>query len=55
MANFKKIDDQDLVFINKPLTAKEEKDFTDYLKSRKSKAKNTRISRSKSTPKKEMV
>jgi hypothetical protein len=55
MANFKKIDDHDLVFVNKPLTGKEEKDFSDYLKSRKSNAKTKRISGSKSTPKKEMV
>jgi len=39
MANFKKMDDHDFVFVNKPLTAKEEKEFSDYLKSRKTKAK----------------
>jgi hypothetical protein len=39
MANFKKMDDHDFVFVNKPLTAKEEKDFSDYLKSRKVKTK----------------
>jgi hypothetical protein len=38
MINFKKIDDLDLVFVNKPLTAKEEKEFSDFLKARKSKS-----------------
>ena len=37
MANFKKIDDRDFVFVNKPLTTKEEKEFSDFLKARKSK------------------
>lgn len=43
MANFKKMDDQDFVFVNKPLTQKEEKEFSDFLKARKSivKAKRT--------------
>ena len=36
MVNIKKIDEQDLVFVNKPLTAKEEKEFSDFLKERKS-------------------
>ncbi|HYV95638.1 MAG TPA: hypothetical protein VE978_27935 [Chitinophagales bacterium] len=35
MANFKKMDDHDFVFVNKPLTAKEEKEFSDFLKARK--------------------
>jgi hypothetical protein len=35
MANFKKIDDKDFVFVNKPLTEKEEKEFSDFLKNRK--------------------
>ena len=39
MANFKKMDDHDFVFVNKPLTAKEDKEFSDFLKSRKSKTK----------------
>jgi hypothetical protein len=34
MANFKKIDDKDFVFVNKPLTEKEEKEFSDFLKNR---------------------
>jgi hypothetical protein len=36
MANFKKMDDHDFVFVNKPLTEKEEKEFSDFLKARKS-------------------
>jgi len=39
MANFKKMDEQDFEFINKPLTAREEKEFSDFLKDRKSKTK----------------
>ena len=35
MVNIKKIDDKDLVFINKPLTDKEEKEFSEFLKARK--------------------
>lgn len=35
MANFKKMDDLDFVFMNKPLTTTEEKEFSDFLKSRK--------------------
>lgn len=42
MANFKKMDEHDFIFVNKPLTQKEEKEFSDFLKSRKSvKAKRT--------------
>ncbi len=39
MVNFKKIDDHDFIFMNEPLTSKEEKDFSDFLKSRKIRAK----------------
>ena len=35
MVNFKKIDEKDFVFINKPLSLKEEKEFSDFLKLRK--------------------
>jgi hypothetical protein len=35
MANFKKIDDKDFVFVNRPLTEKEEKEFSDFLINRK--------------------
>ena len=41
MINFKKMDDNDFVFINKPLTNKEEKEFSDFLLARKSKKKQT--------------
>lgn len=39
MINFKKMDDKDFVFVNKPLTDKEEKEFSDFLKLRKPKAR----------------
>jgi len=55
MANFKKMDDHDFVFVNKPLTAKEEKEFSDYLKSRKSKIKTKRNSRTAVGPKIELA
>jgi hypothetical protein len=35
MADFKKLDDKDFVFINKPRTYKEDKEFSDFLKLRK--------------------
>lgn len=41
MINFKKMDDKDFVFINKPLSQKEEKEFSDYLKLRKIKTSRT--------------
>jgi hypothetical protein len=42
MKNIKKIDDFDFVFINKSLTDKEDKEFSDFLRNRniKSKQKN---------------
>ena len=40
MANFKKMDDHDFVFVNKPMTITEEKEFSDFLKSRKSRTKS---------------
>ena len=39
MINFKKMDDKDFVFVNKPLSEKEEKEFSDYLKLRKTKTR----------------
>jgi hypothetical protein len=53
MTNFKKMDDHDFIFVNEPLTAKEEKEFSDYLKSRKSKTK--RNSQTANKPKIELV
>ena len=35
MINFKKMDDKDFVFINKNLSEKEEKEFSDFLMKRK--------------------
>ena len=45
MINFKKMDDKDFVFINKPLSNKEEKEFSDFLKSRKIKTRRTRVTK----------
>ena len=39
MVNIKKIDERDLVFVNKTLTAKEDKEFSDFLKERKARLK----------------
>ena len=43
MINFKKMDDKDFVFVNKPLSEKEEKEFSEFLKLRKTKARRTPI------------
>ena len=51
MANFKKMDDHDFVFVNKPLTPKEEKEFSEFLKNRKTKAKAKRNSKTADSPK----
>lgn len=37
MINFKKMDEKDFVFISKPLSAKEDKAFSEFLKNRKTK------------------
>ena len=42
MIDFKKIDDKDFVFVNKPLSDKEEKEFSEFLKARKAKARRTK-------------
>jgi hypothetical protein len=39
MIDFKKMDDKDFVFVNKPLSDKEEKEFSQFLKSRKTKSR----------------
>ena len=39
MPSIKKIDEKDFVFVNKTLSAKEEKEFSDFLKARKAKSK----------------
>jgi hypothetical protein len=54
MANFKKMDDQDFVFVNKPLTAKEEKEFSDFLKIRRLRLKGKRKN-SRAVPKKKIL
>jgi len=45
MVNFKKMDDKDFVFVNKPLTKIEDRQFSDFLKSRKLKSerKNKKV------------
>lgn len=45
MINFKKMDDKDFVFVSKPLSDKEEKKFSDFLKLRKAKARRTRTTK----------
>lgn len=55
MANFKKNNDHDFVFVNKPLTEKEDKEFSDFLKSRKSKPKYRQNVRPTSSPKIELA
>lgn len=42
MINFKKMDEKDFVFVNKPLSYKEEKEFSEFLKSRKTKTRQTK-------------
>ena len=49
MINFKKMDEKDFVFINKTLSEKEEKAFSEFLKKRKT--RNLRTN-SKKNPKK---
>lgn len=41
MINFKKMDEKDFVFVNKPLSETEEKEFSEFLKARKTKARRT--------------
>ena len=55
MANFKKMDDQDFIFINKPLSAEEEKEFSEFLKILKSKNKVKRKINSTIRKKRELV
>ena len=54
MANFKKIDDKDFEFVNKPLSENEEMAFSDFLKNRKTVGKRrSRVSAKK--PRKKLV
>ncbi len=45
MINFKKMDDKDFVFVNKTLSEKEEKEFSDFLKLRKAEVKGKKITK----------
>ena len=53
MIDFKKMDDKDIVFVNKALSDKEEKEFSAFLKLRKTKirkfnkSKNSKVLQSK--------
>ncbi len=49
MIDFRKMDEKDFVFVNKPLSDKEEKEFSDFLKSRKEKTKSTRKTKKSSS------
>ncbi len=42
MIDFKKMDDKDFVFVNKPLSNKDDKAFSDFLKKRKTKTLRTK-------------
>jgi hypothetical protein len=42
MINFKKMDEKDFVFISKPLSDKEDKAFSEFLKNRKKKPRRTK-------------
>ena len=45
MIDLKKIDDKDFVLVNKPLTEKEEKEFSDFLRARKTKSRRIRVAK----------
>ena len=47
MINFKKMDDKDFVFINKTLSEKEEKEFSEFLKKRRARTLQTNKKKSK--------
>ncbi len=47
MINLKKMDDHDFVFVNKPLTEKEEKEFSDFLKQRKARLRSKKTAQTK--------
>ncbi len=42
MIDFKKMDNKDFVFVSKPLSDREEKEFSEFLKSRKTKSRRKR-------------
>ena len=43
MTNIKKIDEKDFVFINKSLSEKEDKEFSDFLRNRKNRKLSSNI------------
>ncbi len=45
MIDFKKMDDKDFVFINKRLSKKDDKAFSDFLKNRKPKSLRTKANK----------
>lgn len=45
MIDLKKMDDKDFVFISKPLSKKDDKTFSDFLKNRKTKSLRTKASK----------
>jgi len=49
------MEDHDFLFVNKPLSAKEENDFSEFLKSRKSKTKSRQNMRPSASPKIELA
>jgi hypothetical protein len=55
MVNIKKMDDKDFVFINKPLTAKEETAFSDFLKVKRTASTFKHKSRNKNLKQKEIA
>ena len=55
MANYKKMDDQDFIFINKPLTSAEEKEFSEFIKNLKAKNKVKRKIKSAVKKKRELA
>lgn len=55
MTNYKKMDDQDFIFINKPLTVEEEKEFSEFIKNLKSKNKVKRKIKSTVRKKRELA
>ena len=45
--NFKKLDDEEVIFVNEPWTPEERKSFTEYLKAEKKKRESQKLNRVK--------
>ena len=43
MVNFKKMDEKDFVFINRQISKREEKEFSEFLKARRAKSAAKRV------------